>query len=68
METPVSNVFIDIQVENETLRAVICQRCGTKIYPPRLLKSHIHYHRAKENFLEEEMRKLQLVMGRIRRK
>ena len=68
MDTPVTNVFVDIRLENETLRAAICQRCGTKIYPPRLLKSHLKYHRAKDLFLEEELRKLQLVMGRMRRK
>ncbi len=68
MDAPVTELFTEIQLENETLRAAICQRCGTKIYPPRLLKSHLQHHRAKDLLLEEEVKKLQLVMGRMRRK
>lgn len=68
MEAAVVNLFGDIQVEKETFRAAVCQRCGTKIYPSRLLHAHIERHRAKDRFLEEELRKLQAVMGRMRRR
>ena len=68
MDTPVTNAFIDIQLENKTVPAAVCQRCGTKIYPPALLKSHLGHHRTRDLVLEEELRKLQFVMGRMRRK
>ncbi len=66
MENLITNVFADIQVENETIRAAICPRCSGKIYPPRLLKFHLDRHRLRDLALEGELRKLQLVMGRMR--
>ncbi|HEV8344683.1 MAG TPA: hypothetical protein VGR30_20175 [Candidatus Binatia bacterium] len=66
METPISNVFVDIHVDNQTYRAAMCPRCGTKIYPANLLQAHLERHRRRDLALEEELRKLQLVMGRMR--
>jgi hypothetical protein len=66
MDAPVSNVFVDIHVENQTYRAAMCPRCGTKIYPTKLLQAHLERHRNRDLLLEEELRKLQLVMGRMR--
>ena len=66
METQVSNLFIDIHVENTLLRAALCQQCGAKIYPAGLLQLHFKYHENKRRLLEEELKKVQIAMGRIR--
>lgn len=66
MENSITNVFVDIQVENQTYRAAMCPRCGTKIYPANVLQAHLERHRRRDLVLEEELRKLQLVMCRMR--
>lgn len=66
MDNPVSNVFIDINVDNETIRAAVCQRCGAKIHPPRLLRLHLDYHQVKDMFLVGELKKLQSAMAKMK--
>jgi hypothetical protein len=66
VETMLSDAFTEIHVYNETIRAAICPRCEAKIYPPKLLTAHLDHHRGRDLFLEEEMRKLQTTMGRMK--
>jgi hypothetical protein len=68
LETSVSDALIDIRVYNETKRAAMCQRCGVKIYPPVLLELHLERHRMRDEFLREEVKKLQATMGRMKAK
>lgn len=66
MESSITESYTDIHVENATIRAAICHRCGAKIHPPRLLRLHEHYHEAKDLFLAGELKKLQSAMGRMK--
>ena len=66
LETTVGDALTDIHVYNETIRAAICPRCEAKIYPPGLLTMHLDHHRGRDLFLEEERRKLQTTMGRMK--
>ncbi len=66
MKTSASNVFEDIYVKNAIFRAVICDQCGTKVYPTDVLKYHLQYHERKDQFIEEELRKLHKTMDRMR--
>jgi hypothetical protein len=66
VEATVADALTEIHVHNETMRAAICPRCEAKIYPPRLLTGHLDHHRGRDLFLEEEMRKLQTTMGRMK--
>jgi hypothetical protein len=50
------------------MRAAMCQRCGVKIYPPVLLDLHLQRHRMRDEFLREEVKKLQATMGRMKAK
>jgi hypothetical protein len=52
--------------QNTRVRAAVCGRCGVKIYPPSLLDLHQQRHQLKDRFLEEELKKLQSVFGRMR--
>ncbi|HWP60350.1 MAG TPA: hypothetical protein VNL14_20815 [Candidatus Acidoferrales bacterium] len=66
METSSGPVLTEIRVHNETKRAAVCHRCGTKFYPPSLLDLHLDYHRVRDLFLEGEVKKLQATMGRMK--
>lgn len=66
MKTTPSNVRVDLCVGDTMLQAVICLRCGTKIYPAELMKFHMQHHQDREETLEEELRKLHAAMGRMR--
>ena len=66
MNTSVSNVFVDIYVGNAIFRAVICDQCGTKVYPADMLKYHRQYHERRDQMLDEELRKIHKTMDRMR--
>ena len=66
MEFPTSTEFSDIRYEDGTYHAAVCQRCGTKIFPPDLLEAHMDRHQLKDLYLEGELKKLQFAMARMR--
>ncbi len=66
MKTPIKNEVVDLSVGNKMVQAVICPSCGTKIYPAEVLEVHMQQHQRKENTLQEELRKLQAAMVRMR--
>ncbi len=66
MKTSGSNVFEDIHVKNAIFRAVICDQCGTKVYPADGLKYHQQYHERRDQILDEQIRKLHKSMDRMR--
>jgi hypothetical protein len=55
-----------INIDNNVLRAALCHRCGTKIYPASELEAHMDRHQLKDMFLEGELKKLQYSMNRMR--
>ena len=61
----VSQVY-DIHFENATYQAVVCHRCGAKMFPVELLEAHMDRHQLKDMFLESELKKLQYAMNRMR--
>jgi predicted nucleic-acid-binding Zn-ribbon protein len=66
MEAPITAEIAEIQVESLTYPAVVCPRCGTKFYPAETLDAHMDRHQLRDLFLEGELRKLQLAMGKMR--
>lgn len=56
----------EIQCDNETFQAAVCQRCGAKIYPAELLNAHLDRHQVKDLYIEGELRRLQFAMARMR--
>ena len=55
-----------INFDNNIFHAVLCHRCGTKIYPAQEMEAHLDRHVIKDMFLEGELKKLQYSMGRMR--
>jgi predicted nucleic-acid-binding Zn-ribbon protein len=55
-----------IKIDNNTLHAALCHRCGTKIYPASQMEAHLDRHQVKDMFLEGELKKLQYSMNRMR--
>lgn len=66
METPATTECFDIFYNNGIYPAVICERCGTKIFPAASLEAHLDRHQLKDLYLEGELKKLQYAMGRMR--
>jgi predicted nucleic-acid-binding Zn-ribbon protein len=66
METQINDESNDIRYENNTFPAVVCQRCGARMFPAELLEAHLDRHQIKDMFLEGELKKLQYAMGRMR--
>jgi predicted nucleic-acid-binding Zn-ribbon protein len=66
METPITAETAEIQVESATYQAAVCPRCGTKFYPAESLEAHMDRHQLRDLFLEGELKKLQLAMGKMR--
>ena len=66
METLESVANSNIHFHDVDYQAVVCHRCGTKIYPIELLDAHLDRHQVKDLYLEGELKRLQYAMGRMR--
>ena len=66
METSSATSETAINFDNNIFHAVLCHRCGTKIYPAQEMEAHLDRHVIKDMFLEGELKKLQYSMGRMR--
>jgi ribosomal protein S27AE len=66
MESAISQEFYEIQYEKDTFRAVVCHRCGAKMFPAELLEAHMDRHELKDMYLQGELKKLQYSMNRMR--
>ena len=66
MEATASNDSYEIHHENTTYQAVVCHRCGAKMFPAELLEAHMDRHQIKDMYLEGELKKLQYSMNRMR--
>ena len=66
MEALTSTEHTDIRYANNIFEAVVCHRCGAKMFPAELLEAHLDRHQVKDMFLEGELKKLQYAMGRMR--
>jgi uncharacterized OB-fold protein len=55
-----------IVISNKSLRAAKCDKCGAKMYPPRLLKPHLHRHERRDQWFTTELKKLQDTFARMR--
>jgi hypothetical protein len=47
-------------------KAVICEKCGAKIYPAKLLKSHQHRHRLMQQWFDAELKRLRKTIKHMR--
>jgi hypothetical protein len=50
----------------KTFKAVVCARCGAKIYPAKLLKPHQHRHRLLQRWFDAEIKSLQNIIKHMR--
>ena len=66
MESGTGQEFYDIQFEKVRFQAVVCHRCGAKMFPPELLEAHMDRHQLKDMYLQGELKKLQYAMNRMR--
>jgi hypothetical protein len=66
MESLNSTDSHDIQFEQETFHAAVCNRCGARMFPTELLEAHMDRHELKDLFLQSELKKLQFAMNRMR--
>jgi ribosomal protein S27AE len=66
MESATTQEFYDIQYEKATFHAVVCHRCGAKMFPAELLEAHMDRHELKDMYLQGELKKLQYSMNRMR--
>jgi len=55
-----------IVIENKTLHAVKCEKCGAKMYPTSLLRPHLSRHQRRHRWFMTELRKLQYTMAHMR--
>ena len=66
MDTALDGDAKTITIENRTLRAVKCEKCGAKMYPMSLLKPHLYRHQRRHRWFVTELRKLQYTMAHMR--
>lgn len=66
MESATSHNLHEIQYDKDTFRAVVCHRCGAKMFPAELLEAHMDRHQLKDMYLQGELKKLQYSMNRMR--
>jgi uncharacterized OB-fold protein len=55
-----------ISIDRKFLRAAQCKKCGAKLYPKSLLDRHLSRHRARQRWLNAELRKLQFTFSHMR--
>ena len=55
-----------ISLDQVKLRAVKCEKCGAKMYPRSLLRPHLSRHRARQRWVNSELRKLQYTFAHMR--
>ena len=66
MESMISASSYAIHYENDTFHAVVCSRCGAKMFPVDLLEAQMDRHELKDIYLQSELKKLQYSMNRMR--
>jgi uncharacterized OB-fold protein len=55
-----------IALDQATLRAAKCEKCGAKMYPQSLLEPHLSRHRRRQRWFNAEIRKLQFTFSHMR--
>ena len=66
MEPSVNRNPKAIVIRNKSLRAAKCDKCGAKMYPPRLLKPHLDRHERRNQWFTTELKKLQHTFAHMR--
>jgi hypothetical protein len=56
-----------IEIAGEELPAVICPRCGAKLYPAALLRGHLAHHRARDVQYRRDLIPLRQTLKRMRK-
>ncbi|HWH80433.1 MAG TPA: hypothetical protein VNT76_23795 [Candidatus Binatus sp.] len=55
-----------ISLDRQKFRAVMCDKCGAKMYPKSLLEPHLTRHRRRQRWVNAELRKLQHTFAHMR--
>ena len=55
-----------ISLDQVNFRAAKCEKCGAKMYPRSLLRPHLSRHRARQRWVNGELRKLQYTFAHMR--
>jgi hypothetical protein len=66
MQTTAEDNSRAILIEDKTLPAAKCEKCGAKIYPRSLLQPHLTRHQRRQRWFIKELRKLQYIMAHMR--
>lgn len=66
METDTQNNAKVISIDQRTLRAAKCEKCGAKMYPTSLLEPHLTRHERRQHWFNTELRKLQYTFSHMR--
>lgn len=55
-----------ISLDRQNFHAVMCDKCGAKMYPRSLLEPHLTRHRRRQRWVNAELRKLQHTFAHMR--
>jgi uncharacterized OB-fold protein len=66
MEPTINRDSKAIVIRNKSFNAAKCDRCGAKMYPPKLLPPHISRHERRNNWFTTELKKLQHTFAHMR--
>ena len=66
METAIRLQASESPSQSQTFKAVICAQCGVKLYPAKLLKTHLYRHRLMQRWFKTELKKLQHTISHMR--
>jgi hypothetical protein len=55
-----------IQIENKSLPAAKCERCGVKMFPRSLLQPHLTRHQRRQRWFIKELKKIQYTIAHMR--
>ena len=56
----------EIVIDKKKLHAAKCVKCGAKIFPRSLLKSHLSRHQRRQRWLNHELEQLQFTFTHMR--
>lgn len=66
MESLIEHNSRTIVVSNKSFRAAMCDQCGAKMYPPKLLPPHLSRHERRNEWFTTELKKLQHTFAQMR--
>jgi len=66
MDSDLNPASSEIIFANNNFHAVVCRKCGAKMYPEALLEPHLARHQLKQQWFTRELDKLRHTMTHMR--